>query len=553
MTGTASRGSLGIGLEPASNPGRQTILTPQVLTAATSATNQPTLGSLQVTGVRFLIAVQSVAAGASTTITITGKAPDGITAVTETTTAISTATADANGNYYYCTTNVYGSINASGITASSYVTSLVSASVTIYGIVSARYLVPAVAKFEEDYDEFSPQDMRGILDKHIRMEQLIKHVTFDITSVFYPESSQFISPSCIGNVTVPSTPASIPSVPLVLKASSSFTVLTATYTLTTQPTNPGMIITFLVAGNALAGTLTITGTAWGTGAAQSEVISVLAAVPNGTFYTVNAYASVTNITVTGFTPAATCATSGVFAYNPVYNPTNTLTPMAAEWYSGTESAVYPYLVPEELIVDYNVDKELKLQVKGVAQDKIIIGDTTVANLTNSNFPTYAQPSDFPIAGWPGLFYLDPIGGTAGATQWLDIITFKLMVKTGLKPYWTAIGQQPFNRVGRDFRETTFDAEIDFTNVINYNKYKAFQKYIIVAKFLSPYYIGVSGTTPQYKYVQFNLNARITKFEIDPKAEKVMAKLVGTCEYDSTSGYAFNMSWLNQNSPSFASM
>src|SRR5258708_6441934 len=125
MTGTAVRGTLGVGMEPASNPGRQTILTSQVLTAATSATNQPTLGTIQVTGVRFFIVVQSVASGASSTLTITGKAPDGITAVTETTTAISTATADANGNYYYCTTNVYGSINASGITASSYVTSLV--------------------------------------------------------------------------------------------------------------------------------------------------------------------------------------------------------------------------------------------------------------------------------------------------------------------------------------------------------------------------------------------------------------------------------------------
>lgn len=551
MTGTAIRGTLGVGFEPASTPGLQPILTQQVLAAAVSASNQPVISTSGITGVRLLILVASVASGASATITITGKKPDGVTAATETTTAISTATADANGNYYYCTQAVFGSINASGITASSYVTSLVSAAVTVYGITSAKYLVPATALFEEDFDEFSPQDLRGILDKNIRQEQLIKHVTFNITSSLYPESDQFIAPSCIGNVTAPATPASLPASPATLRASATFTVLTTAYTLTTQPTNPGMLISFVIAGNSLAGTLTITGTAWNTGAVQSETISVNASNPNGTFYSTFSYASVSGITDTGFTAAATCVTNGVFAYNSIYNPTNVLTPLAAEWYDGTTSSVHPYLVPEDFDIEYNVDKELKLTMKGVCQDAIIIGDRTPALLTTSNFPTYAQPIDYPIAGWPGLMYLDPIGGTAGATPWLDVITLKIMGKTGLKPYWTGVGQQQFNRVGREWREFTFDAEIDFINAVLYDKYRAFAKFIIVTKFLSPYYIGVSGTAPQYKYIQCTMNAHITKFSKEPKAEKVTAKLIGTCEYDPTSGYAFQLSYLNQNSPSYA--
>jgi hypothetical protein len=552
MTGSYVKGTVAWGAEPAAAPGMQTLLPATILAAATSATTQPVIGTSpqSVQGVRCLILVQGVAPGASATITITGKAPDGITAVTETSTAISVALGDVNGNYYYCTKAVFGSINATGITASSYATSLVSASVTVIGITSAKWLIPAIVAFDENYDEFSPADVRGIIDKNIRMEQLIQHVSFTLTSSLYPEAGQFIGPACVGNVTAPATPASIPATPTVLKASTTFTVLTTTFTLTTPPTNPGMMLQFVIAGNALAGTLLVTGTAWNTGAVQTETLNITAQAPNGTYYTQYSYASVTNVQVTGMTPAATCVVNGVFAYQSIYNPTNTLVPLAMEWYSGLDSSVCSYIVPEEFTIEYDVAKELKLTMKGVAQNKVIIGDRTVNPLVNSNMPTYAQPIDFPIPGWPGLLYLDPIGSTPATTLWADVITFKLTGKTGLKPYWTGVGQQSFNRVGREWREFLFDAEIDFINVINYDKYKAFAKFVLVAKFLSPYYLGVSGTTPQFKYVQLLLNCRIVTWPTLPANEKVTAKITGVCEYDPTSGYAFQLSYLNQNNPAF---
>src|SRR5260370_145031 len=76
---------------------------------------------------------------------------------------ISKATADPDGVFRWCSTKVYGSINASGITASSIVTSLASATLVIYGFVAAKWLVPSEFHAVEELPEFSPPDFRGIL------------------------------------------------------------------------------------------------------------------------------------------------------------------------------------------------------------------------------------------------------------------------------------------------------------------------------------------------------------------------------------------------------
>jgi hypothetical protein len=552
LTGTAALSTFAVGFEGSATQGRQTLLTPTTAAATMSATTQPA-GST--TGVRCQILVTGIATGASATISIAGKLADGVTSSTETTTAISQATMRTDGVFEYTTSALYGSINASGITCSSVTSNaLTGATVTVYGIVAAKWLVPATAKFVADYDEYSPNENRGILDEDTRMTQLIKKVTWDLSGSLYPEASQFFLPACVGNVTNPTTPASNPSTPTSLKASTSFTSLGASYTLTTAPTAPGMLISFVISGNALAGTLTITGTkpsADGGAFSTSEVLSIVAGTPNGTFYSANVYASVTNIAVTGFTPAALCVTNGVFAYNPVYNPTNSLTSLTGEWFDGTASWIAPWMVPESFDITYDVNKELTFAAKGSAQDLIPIGDVTPTSQLTSRFATYAQPSDFPIVGWPGIFYLDAITGTAGTTQQTNIITFKISGTTGLVPYWTAVQQQQFNNVGRKKRKTTFEAEVDFTNLVQYaTKYKGFTKQIFVAKFIAPGAGGYIGPGV-YKYVQFILNAREVKFETEPKDEKVTAKISGTCEYEPSIGYAFQVSLLNQNNPNYA--
>lgn len=549
MTNSAVRGTLSVGFEPTTARGNQTLLSPTVIATTQSVTTQPVVNSQ---GCRIAVFLSGIGAGASGTVTIAGLKPDGITAQTETSTAISSATADQNGNFYYCTTGKYSSVNASGITASSVSGALANAIISVYAITAGKWLVPAEATFEEKPDWFSPADHRGLLDEDVRMTQLIRKVSFDIKSALYPETDQFLGPICIGNAPTPNPPASIPATPTVLKASSSFTSLGASFTLTTAPTIPGMLLQFVIASNLLAGTLTITGTNR-YNQSISEVVNVTVGTPNGTFYSQNQYTTVTSIAVTGFTAAATCTTNGVFAYNPVYNPMDTLLSAAAEWYSGTESAVISQLVTTDWELDYDVSKELTLNIKGEAQSKFLIGDLTQQSMPNSQFGTYVQPIDYPIPSWGGLFYLDPITGTAGNTQWLDIITMKIKGVTGQKPYWTAVGQQDFNRVGRAKRKVQADIEIDFTNVILYQKYRTGQKQLIVAKFqqlINDGYLGNNAGSPVYKLLQVFLAAKIEDFQITPSDEKVIGKLSLTAEYEPSLGYSHTMSFVNLNNPNY---
>jgi len=545
MTGSAVKQTIAFGFEPAASPGRQPILTSQALALTLSATNQPQ----GTTGIRPYIEIRGLSAGAAGTITIAGLKTDGVTVVTDTSPNISQATQDSDGVFRWCSTKVYGSINASGITASSLSGALANSTIVIYGFVAAKYLVPGTFTAEENLPEFSPADFRGIVDEDIRIAQLIKSVPWDFKSSLYSDNTQFFAYAAIANATNPSTPASQPSTPTVLHASAAFSVYSSPFTLTTQPTSPDMILSFVIASNALAGTFTITGTNR-LNQAISEVVSVLASNPNGTFYSQLEYATVTNVTVTGFTATATLVVNGVNAYNPIWLPTDLLATLAAEWYNGTSSDVLSMLAATDWEVQYNVDKELTFSLKGEGQDFQPIGDRSRASLSTPDFPAYAQPTDFPFVGWPGLFWLDPINGTGQTTQWLDVITFKAGGKTGQKLYMTANGIQVMNRVGRAKRKTTFEAEIDFTNVQLESKYRAFQKQIIYVKFQQPYYVGNSTGQAAYKYVQFALWPRMVKWKIDPKDEKVMAVISGTCEYEPSVGYAFNMSMLNQNAPNY---
>ncbi len=85
-----------------------------------------------------------------------------------------------------------------------------------------------------------------------------------------------------------------------------------------------------------------------------------------------------------------------------------------------------------------------------------------------------------------------------------------------------------------------------------SKYRAFQNQIIYVKFQQTfYYLGNAGGSGSfYKYIQFALYPRMVKFALDPKDEKVIAKISGTLEYEPSVGYAFNVSMLNQNNPNY---
>lgn len=554
MTGTYVLSTFAVGFEQASAQGRQLLFGPAVIAATNSLANQPTVTSTM--GVRLLVIVTGISSGAAQQITIAGKKVDGVTAVSESTTNISLAAADSNGIYYYCTKAVYGSVNASGVTTT-VSGALANATVIIYGITSAKQLVPGEFKVDEEFDIFSPQDNRGVLEEDVRPTQLIKKVTWDLSGSLYPESSQWFAYACVANATNPSPAASVPGSPTSLLAASAFSG--TPFSLTTQPTSPGMLLILTVGNsNVLAGTITINGKDVN-GNPLTETLSIGATT--GTFYSANVYNSVnaSGIVTTGFTGTATLAIGGVFVFDPNFAPTNTLLSLAGEHFDGTASSLLPWMVPEEFSIEYDVTKELKFTCKGSAQDLIPIGDITPANLGVTNFPAYTQPIDYPIVGWPAQFYLDPLGttpGTNAAAGVFDVITFKITGSTGLVPYWISTsvqGQaQVFNRVGRKRRKTTWEAEIDFINLLDYRKYQAFTSGIFTVRLNGSQLVGNNAGALLYKYLQFILPSKRVKFSREGSTEKVVGKVSGTCYLEPSLGYSFNLSMQNQNNPNYAS-
>lgn len=557
MTGSAVKSTLAIGFEGASNAttnGRLPLFGPAVVALSQSLTTQPTVNATKTQGMRLLVVVQGLASGAAATLTFAGKGPDGVTAVSEATTNISLATADSNGMYYYLTKAVYGSVNASGVSASSISGALANALITIHGISSAKWLVPCDFKVTPDYDNFSPADNRGLYDEDVRMIQLDKHVTWEASGSYYPEDDQWFLHGGIASVTTPSTPASLPASPIVLMAATAFSSLSAPFGVTTQPSFPGMQIVLTVAGgNVLAGTVSITGPdRWGN--MQSEVVSIPGTT--GTFYSFYTYASFTNtsFSITGFTGTATLAIAGVFAFNGIYTPTDTLQILCGEHFDGVVSAVLPYMGIEEWSLEYDVKSAMKFTAKGFAQDYIPVGDLTLTTMATNQFGPYVQPVDFPGASWPGAFYIDSLGGTPGTTSAFnvfDILTFKVTGTTGLVPYWISTQSQLYARVGRKQRKTVWEADIDFVNYIAFRQYESFTKGLFTAQFRVEPYLGNNAGALVRKQLQFVLPSRRVKFAREKGEEKVVGKVSGTCEYEPSLGYSFQASLINQNNPNYA--
>jgi|SRR5579884_2410877 len=552
MSGSSVLSTFAVGAEPTNNRGRQTLLPLTVMTNPMSLTSQPAMYAAT-QGARLHLQVFGLSNGSNSVITITGLAPDGVTVVTENTPSFGIASANAAGVYEYCTKAVFGSVNANGITYTG--TTLGNASMIAYGILSAKRLVAGKFVVVEDLPEFSPQDNRGLLDEDVRMAQLNKKVTWTLDSTLYPEEDQFFGNMAIAATTNPGTPVSQPGTPTSLLAATAFS--STPFSLTTQPKPPGQILNFVTSGNLVKGTLTVSGTNLA-GEAISETISFPAG--DSPQYSENVFASVnaSGVTKTGMTAAATCTITGVFCYQPAFVPDQLqLLTFAGEHYDGVVGNVLPFMYATDWSLDYDVTKELKFSLKGEAQDYVPLGDRGVVDQTvNANPFSYTQPQDYPIVGWPGFFYVDPLSNSAGTTQAFNILTFKISGTTGMQSYMTSNGTQEWNQVGRKRRKTTFEATVDFVTLTNYEAFRAFQKRSYVAKFqagqASPGgYIGTkSNGTLLYKFVQVTMYARQVKFAREGSDEKVIGKISGTCEYTMSQGLSFRLDFQNQNNPNY---
>ncbi len=538
--GATTKGLLAVKIEPTAAQGRQLLLAATAVAGTLSLTTQPS--AFDDTFQHMFIQVIVSGHTASGTVQIAGKKADGSTAVTETSPTLAAATTD-KPIVEYCTSATYNTVNSSGVT----ITGLTNGTITVYGIYAATRLIPITFDTKVQPDFFSPQDHRGIQYKDFRIQQLIKHVQLDkFESGFYPESDLWWAFGCINSN--PST-ATIPASPTVLKASAA--VSGAPFSLTSQPTTPGMLLQLVVTSTSTFGTVTVTGTNI-YGEALTEVVNCYGGA--GTFYTQNVFASVgsSGIAVSGLT-SGSLAVNGIFGTQWTFNlPSTAFSSLAAAIFTGTESGAYPFTFFEEGTLDMDVQKEIKLSAKVTSQDRVTIGNRATSPMNSSRLPSYGQPYDLPIVGWPATIYIDSLSGTAFTTAYNDLLTFKLSIATAQKATWTATASRLFNRVYTDFPQAMFEATVDFTDIVQFEQFRQNVKQQIAVQFQDPKsWIGTTGGTAYYKTWKFNLPAKYETFDDDRSKEMVQAKVKGVCEYEPSLGYALQCVIINQAPPSYA--
>lgn len=538
--GATTKGLLAVKVEPTAAQGRQLLLPATAVGATLSLTTQPS--AFDDTFQHMYLYITVTGHTASGTVQITGKKADGATAVAETTPTLAAATAD-KPVVEYCTSATFNTVNSSAVVC----TGLTNGTITIYGIYAATRLIPVTFDTKMQLDTFSPRDHRGIQYSDIRIQQLIKHASLDkFESGFYPESDLWWAFACINSS--PST-ATIPASPTVLKAATA--VSGAPLSLTAQPSAPGMLLQLVVTATAVTGTVTVTGTnIYG----ETLVETVNCYGGAGTFYTQNVFASVgsSGVAVTGLT-AGSLAVNGFYGTQWTFNlPATAFSTLAAAIFTGTDSSAYPFCFLEEGMLDMDVQKEIKLSAKVTSQDSIPLGNRATSPMNSSRLATFGQPLDMPVVGWPAQIYIDALSGTAFTTAYNDLLTFKLTIATAQKATWTATNSRVFNRLYTEFPQAYFEAQVDFTDIAQYEVFRQNIKQQIAVKFQDPKsWIGTDSGTAYYKTWKFNLPARYETYDQDRSKEMVQAKVKGVCEYESSLGYALQLVCINQCPPTYA--
>lgn len=320
------------------------------------------------------------------------------------------------------------------------------------------------------------------------------------------------------------------------------------FSLSTQPSGPGMPLIIQISNSPGAtGSVAISGTNQ-YGVSVSETI--ICAASNAIYYSSNIYSAVvaSGVVVTGLT-GGKIAVSGLYGWQYVFLPQDAVYSANMEMFTGVDSFSCPWALFNELTLEFGMEKEAKLVSKGIAQDRLIIGDRTTTYLSSSRVTAIGQPLDLPQVGWQSLVYLDTSVATIGTTLFGDLLEGKITLKSPQDPKWTATNNQNFNRVNRGKRETMFDGKIDLTNVLQVE-----QRRQNLLQYMTFQLLGQAIGGGFSKYWQWSFPFRWEDFDEDSTPDKtnVEATLSATAEYDPNLGGAYKLTIVNQAAPTYVS-
>ncbi len=182
--GAAAKGLTGVGTE-FTNSGMQSRLTPTAITALPASLSTAIPGT-STNGERLAIGFYNPTAAG--TVSVAGTAPLSLAAITELTSSIPTM--ELPGEVaWYATTNIFGAVNASGVTIGS---GLTGGTVVIYGIQAANRLVVGEWKLADKVKEHSPTEQRGVYDADFHLLALAQDPEWELTQDFYADDGLWL-------------------------------------------------------------------------------------------------------------------------------------------------------------------------------------------------------------------------------------------------------------------------------------------------------------------------------------------------------------------------
>lgn len=530
ITATAIKGTINVVME--ATAGEQLLLATTAVAATVTGFTAPS-GS---TGMRLHIKIVGWTASGTLTINGTGTPGNSETVNIPAPTTQQTQSPQL-ASWEYVSTNAYSALTNVTTTGSP------GGTITAWGIQAGKYQLPAVMKSKRVPKTYSPNEHNALIERDKKILQLVNNTTIDeIKQDAYGDLSLWWPYMAMG---APTTTASIPATPTSLKASAA--VSGSPFSLTTQPTAPGMILIFTVTGSSAVGTIGISGTDRYTGASTSETITAAAGGSNGngTYYSSHTYSAVAanGVTFTGLT-SGSCAITGVYGWQYTFLSGQALYSAAIEWYDGTGSWTHPFSFATDASFDAKVNTEISLTLKGKAQDKLPIGDRSTSPMAGTNRITSIGTSlaDIPMVGWQTALYLDPITGTPQTTLYTNIEELKLDLKIPQEDHFTFTNSQNFNRAYPQKRECMVDAKIDFTDLSQWEQFRQSLKQYLVFQFIGQY-LGTNAGTLYSKSWTWTIPFKSDgDFDVtsDPSKGNVYAQAKWRAEYDSGIGGAYQL-------------
>ena len=533
LTVTSSKGTVGLSIESTSG---ETVLlaSTTALSTNTGISNPP--GSA---GGRVHVIINAWVTSGTFTITGVGSPSNSEGPITVAAPTSQQTQSQTGYSFEYVSTNAYTSIT--NITTTGGVT---GATITVKGIQAAKFNIPVTAfKSDRKMPQYSPNEFSGLMARDKRMVTQNVDTSIDnLDSTFYGDLSLYWIYMMLGSPTWVTLPAS----PLSIVANAA---ITASMTIANQPTAPAMKLIVVATGFTGNPAITITGTQYGL--TVSETITITA---NGTYYSANAYSTIT--TIGGTSNATTVAITGVFGWKGTVTSEATKQTAAIEHWDGSASWIHPFSFASDGDMTFKTKGEIALTAKGFAQDKLAIGDRTTNPLQVSRVTSLGIPLlDMPLAGWQTQVYIDSITGTAGTTAFLDPDEeIKITLKTPGEQHWTFNNQQQFTRAYALKYECTVDLTYDIVNLLQNEQFRQnLKQYLQVAAIGE--YIGTTGGTAYYKGWTWTLPVRYDG-EYGQEAQvgkgNVMAKPKLRTEYDASLGGSYQVVIVTRQPPTYNS-